>query len=510
MSLEANALPAGDETHFDVLIVGAGLSGVGAACHLEKHCPTKSYTILEGRDCIGGTWDLFRYPGIRSDSDMYTLGYRFRPWRQAKAIADGPSILEYVKETAADYGVDKHIRFNHWVSDASWSSTEACWTVTAMRNGQEVRLTSDFLLMCSGYYKYSEGYTPEFEGVSDFKGRMVHPQHWQDDIDCKGKRVVVIGSGATAVTLIPSLADETAHITMLQRSPTYMYAMPAKSPLATFLSKFLPKSIVYKMMRWQRVLLQQYVFKMARARPQKAKDELIRMTREKLPEGYDVDTHFTPHYNPWDQRLCLVPDDDLFEVISSGKASVVTDDIARFTENGIALKSGKELEADIVITATGLVLEVMGGAEISVDGSKVNFGDRLSYKGMMFEGVPNLISVFGYTNASWTLRADLISEYTCRLFNYMDKTVRAVATPHNDDPAMEREPFLDFSSGYVKRAEEILPKQGAKAPWRHPQNYTLDLLNLRFGKIDDGVLRLEAAPASVSEVKKDASQIAAE
>ncbi len=497
--------------HFDVLIVGAGLSGIGAAYHLQKRCPDKSYAILEGRGASGGTWDLFRYPGVRSDSDMYTLGYGFRPWRQAKAIADGPSILDYVRAAAEDYGIDKNIRYSHWVTDASWSSEKAQWTVTAMRDGSPVSITCNFLWMCSGYYRYSEGYTPDFEGADRFKGVIVHPQHWPEKLDYEGKRIVVIGSGATAVTLIPSMADKAAHITMLQRSPTYMYAMPAESPLANFLDRFLPKSLTYRIMRWQRVILQQYMFRLARARPEKVKQKLIEMMREKLPPGYDVEKHFTPNYNPWDQRLCLVPDDDLFEAISSGRASVVTDEIETFTEDGIKLKSGEELKADIIITATGLVLEALGGAKISVDGQEVNFGKTLSYKGMMYDSVPNMASVFGYTNASWTLRADLISEYICRLINYMDKRGFALATPRNDDPEMETEPYLDFSSGYVRRAEDILPKQGSRPPWRHPQNYAADLISLRYGRLEDGIMEFKGKPAgSAAAADLERSRIAAE
>ncbi len=496
--------------HFDVLIVGAGLSGIGAAYHLQNRCPDKSYAILEGRSASGGTWDLFRYPGIRSDSDMYTLGYRFRPWRQAKAIADGPSILDYVRDTAREYGIEEKIRYDHWVSDVSWCSETALWTVTAMRDGAQVQITCNFLWMCSGYYRYAEGYTPDFAGTDNFKGEIVHPQHWPQNLDYKDKSVVVIGSGATAVTLIPSMADDTSHITMLQRSPTYMYAMPAESPLAKFLDRFLPKSLTYTIMRWQRVILQQYVYRLARARPQKIAASLIDMARERLPAGYDVGTHFTPRYNPWEQRLCLVPDDDLFKTISSGKASVVTDEIDRFIEGGILLKSGKALEADIIITATGLTLEALGGAKVSVDGKDVTFGDRLTYKGMMYEGVPNIASVFGYTNASWTLRADLISEYVCRLINYMDKHGISQATPRNDNPDMKKEPYLDFSSGYVKRAEHILPKQGEHAPWRHPQNYGSDLFNLRYGKIADGVMEFSTIKRTASSQITPLAHAAAE
>ena len=480
------------ENHFDVLIVGAGLSGIGAACHLQKLCPGKSYAILEGRAAIGGTWDLFRYPGVRSDSDMFTLGYGFRPWRQAKAIADGPSIRDYVAETAAQHGIDRHIRFNHWVTDVSWSSGEARWTVTATHDGAPIRTTGNFLWMCSGYYRYREGYTPEFNGRERFGGQIIHPQKWPEDLDYAGKRVVVIGSGATAVTLIPSMADKAAHIVMLQRSPSYMYAMPATSPLAKFLQGFLPLSWAYWLMRWQRIVFQQYLFKLARARPKKTAERLIGMARDRLPAGYDVETHFRPNYNPWDQRLCLVPDDDLFEAITADKASVVTDEIETFTEKGVLLKSGEELEADIIVTATGLALEALGGADVFVDGEKVDIGRTLTYRGMMYSGVPNLVSVFGYLNASWTLRADLISEYVCRLLKYMDGHGYAQARPVNRDPAMALEPYADFSSGYIMRALDLLPKQG-RAPWRHPQDYARDVFAMRYGRLDDGVMEFRKA-----------------
>lgn len=499
---------AAPENHFDVLIIGAGLSGIGAARHLQKRRPEKTYAILEGRGAIGGTWDLFRYPGIRSDSDMFTLGYGFRPWRQAKAIADGPSIRDYVNETAAEHGIDKHIRFNHWVTDVSWSSDEARWTVKASRNGEIVRYSCNFLWMCSGYYRYSSGYTPEFKGRDRFRGEIVHPQKWPEDFDYAGKRVLVIGSGATAVTLIPSMADKAGHVTMLQRSPTYMFSMPGTSPLAEFLQRVLPRSWAYWLMRWERIILQQIMYKLARARPKKTAERLIEMTRERLPEGFDVEKHFRPNYNPWDQRLCLVPDDDLFEAIKAGKASVVTDEIETFTEKGVLLKSGEEIEADIIITATGLELEMLGGANLYVDGEKVDIGKTLTYRGMMYSGVPNLVSVFGYLNASWTLRADLISEYVCRLLAYMDRRGYVEARPVNDDPDMPREPYADFTSGYIMRAIDKMPKQG-RPPWRHPQDYAWDVMHMRFGRIDDGVLEFRARPQAAAE-QKEAMAIAAE
>ncbi len=481
------------QNHFDVIIVGAGLSGVGAAYHLQTRCPEKSFVILEGRERIGGTWDLFRYPGIRSDSDMYTLGYRFRPWRKPKAIADGPSIREYVNDTAAHYGIGDHIRFTHSVTSASWSSKDACWTVTATHDGAPVQFTCGFLWMCSGYYRYDQGYTPDFPGADQFSGRIVHPQHWPEDLDYQDKKIVVIGSGATAVTLIPSMADKAAHITMLQRSPTYMFSMPADSPLASFLKRILPESVVYRLIRWQRILLQQFAFKMARRFPQGTRRNLIKMTKERLPEGYEVGKHFAPTYNPWDQRICVVPDDDLFEAIGDGRASVVTDKVKTFTPKGIMLESGNELEADIIITATGLNVQIVGGAELAVDGKPVNLGDTFTYKGLMLSDVPNFASVFGYTNASWTLRADLVSDYVCRLMNYMDENGFVEAAPHNADPAMKREPFLDFSSGYVMRAVDSLPKQGDRAPWRQPQDYATDFFRLKYSKLDDGVMRFRKA-----------------
>lgn len=482
---------AGSADEVDVLIVGAGLSGIGAAHHLVERCPDQTFAIWEGRDAIGGTWDLFRYPGVRSDSDMFTLGYRFKPWPGAKAIADGPSIRTYVNSAADDAGIREKITLNHWIKDASWDSASERWTVTASVNGNDVQIKCKFLWMCSGYYRYKEGYTPDFPGVDRYSGKVIHPQHWPEDLDYTAKRVVVIGSGATAVTLIPSMADKTKHITMLQRSPTYMFSMPGTSALANALRKCLPEKAAYWLMRWQRIILQMFFFNLARATPQGTKKNMVKKVREKLGPDYDIKKHFTPSYNPWDQRICLVPDDDLFTAISEGKASVETDHIETFTTDGIKLKSGKELKADIVITATGLTLEALGGASFHVDGRKVNFGETLSYKGFMFSDVPNLAAVFGYTNASWTLRADLISDYVCRLLAHMKGANYQTATPINDDPTMKLEPYLDFTSGYVKRAEDILPKQGERMPWRHPQNYYKDLFALRYGKIEDGIMRFD-------------------
>jgi len=476
--------------HVDVLIVGAGLSGIGAAWHLQKNCPSKSYAVLEGRDAIGGTWDLFRYPGIRSDSDMYTLGYRFKPWTEAKAIADGPRILNYVRETANDNGIDKKIRFNHQVKRASWSSKDALWTVEAEQgpDREPVTLTCNFLFMCAGYYNYESGYSPEFPGADNFKGRIVHPQKWTDDIDYAGKRVVVIGSGATAVTLVPEMAKTAAHVTMLQRSPTYVVSRPAEDALANKLRKILPAKLAYHTIRWRNVLFGLYFFGLCRRKPDTAKRLLLGAARKALPENYDIEKHFTPRYNPWEQRLCLVPDGDLFDAIKDGRASVVTNTIETFTGNGIRLADGSELEADLIVTATGLNLQVIGGLEFFVDGRRVDFARTMNYKGMMYSDVPNMASIFGYINASWTLRSDLTAEYVCRLLNYMDVNNYRQCMPRNADPSVSVQPWVDFSSGYLARSNEKMPKQGTKAPWKLTQNYAKDIFALRFGKVDDGVM----------------------
>jgi len=475
--------------HFDVVIVGAGLSGVGAGYHLKTACPDRSYVILEGRDAIGGTWDLFRYPGIRSDSDMYTLGYAFKPWTEAKAIADGPSILKYVRDTASENGIDRKIRYGHMVKRAAWSTDDARWTVEAEVAGKVTRFTCNFLFLCGGYYSYDGGYQPEFPGAADFKGRIVHPQQWPKDLDYRGKRVVVIGSGATAVTLVPEMAKTAAHVTMLQRSPTYVVSRPAEDKMANSLRKWLPGKLAYDIVRWRNVLFGMYFFKMAREKPAAVKANILKMVREQLGPDYDVDRHFTPTYNPWDQRLCLVPDADMFLELKAGRASVVTDHIETFTPKGIRLTSGEELEADVIVSATGLVLQVWNGMELTVDGRRIDASKTLSYKGMMYEGVPNLASAFGYTNASWTLKCDLTCEYVCRVLNHLKKTGARQATPINDDPAVEFAPWLDFSSGYVQRAMAKFPKQGTKPPWRLNQNYALDLMSLRYAKLEDGVLR---------------------
>lgn len=490
--------------HVDVLIVGAGLSGIGAACHLQKNCPERSCLILEGREAIGGTWDLFRYPGVRSDSDMYTLGYRFKPWTHPKAIADGPSILNYIRETAQEHGVDRQIRFGHKVKGASWSSADASWTVEVERlpSGESLRLSCNFLFLCSGYYRYDAGYTPAFPGVERFGGRVVHPQKWTPDIAYAGKRVVVIGSGATAVTLVPELAKEAAHVVMLQRSPTYVVSRPSQDPIAAWLRRWLPPRAAYGLTRWKNVLLGMYFYRLARRRPQRVKKLIVGGIQAAIGAKVDVARHFTPRYNPWDQRICLVPDGDLFRALYTGRASVVTDEIETFTEKGIQLRSGEELEADLIVTATGLVLSSFGDLDLRVDGRPVEGPKTFGYKGMMYSDVPNLASSFGYTNASWTLKCDLTCEYLCRLLNHMARHGYRQCTPRVTDPTLTAEPWLDFSSGYVQRAIAQLPKQGSKAPWRLHQNYIRDLINLRFGKVDDGVMEFSGPPALAAERRR--------
>jgi cation diffusion facilitator CzcD-associated flavoprotein CzcO len=473
--------------HLDVLIVGAGLSGIGAGYHLQANCPERSYAILEARDCIGGTWDLFRYPGIRSDSDMYTLGYSFRPWEDARAIADGATILSYVRSTAGEHGIDQKIRFHHRVMRAEWSSEDARWTVTAQRSDTEetVQMTCGFLLMCSGYYRYDEGYTPKLPGRERFQGRIVHPQHWSEDIDYEGKRAIVIGSGATAVTLVPAMARSAEHVTMLQRSPSYVISLPAEDPIANFLRRVLPAKWAYALVRWKNVLLTMLSFQLSRRRPALVKAMLRRGQEKRLPAGFDIDTHFKPKYGPWDQRLCLVPDGDLFEAISEGRASIVTDQIETFTEKGLRLASGAELEAELIVTATGLNMLVFGGIEIAVDGEEIELPQTMTYKGMMLSGVPNLALTFGYTNASWTLKCDLTCEYICRLLKHMAANGYSQCTPRNGDPSIAEEPFIGLTSGYVQRSIEKFPKQGSRAPWRLYQNYALDIISLRFGSVED-------------------------
>lgn len=485
--------------HLDVLIVGAGISGIGAAHHLQDRCPTRSYAIFEARGDIGGTWDLFRYPGIRSDSDMHTLGYRRRPWTAAKSIADGESILEYVRDTAREAGIEAKIRLHHRVVAAEWSSEEARWTVTAERSDSDepVTVTCDFLFVCSGYFRYDQGYLPDFAGIERFGGETIHPQHWPEDLDYAGKRVVVIGSGATAMTLVPAMAEEAEQVTMLQRSPTYVVSLPGEDPIAKGLRRFLPDRAVYAIVRWKNVMLQLGSYRLSRRRPELMKKLLRRGLVNSLPPGYDVDTHFTPRYDPWDQRLCLVPDSDLFKAIASGKAEIATGQIETFTEKGIKLESGEELEADLIVTATGLNLLFLGGMRLAVDGVEPEIGKSFTYKGMMLDGVPNFAFTIGYTNASWTLKADLTAEFVCRLLNHMEAGRYDTCVPEASDPSLTEEPLLDFTSGYVLRSLDKLPKQGSKEPWKLRQNYPVDLRTLRYGPLEDGAMRFSrsAVPA---------------
>jgi monooxygenase len=471
--------------HFDVLIMGAGLSGIDAAHHLQQLCPSKTYVILEQRERIGGTWDLFRYPGIRSDSDMLTMGYSFRPWTLPRSISPGADIREYITAAARDEGIDKHIRFRHTIQSASWSSADSRWTVTAVHGDETVTFTCGFLFSCAGYYRYSSGFTPEFPGIAQFQGRVVHPQAWPEDLDYKGKRVVIIGSGATAVTLVPSMAETAAHVTMLQRSPTYVISAPAQDRIAIALRKVLPSKLAFTLSRWKNILFTAYLYQISQWFPNFIKKAILDKAREALPAGYDVATHFTPRYKPWEQRMCLVPDADLFESIKSGRASVVTGQIETFVSSGIRLKSGEVLEADLVVTATGLVMEAFGGVALSVDGRPVDLPATLSYKGVMFSGIPNMAAVFGYINASWTLKADLICSYVCRLLNHMDrKGLRQVVPVSGDERAVA--PFVEnFSSGYMQRALAAWPKQGASAPWRVYQNYFRDIVQLRWRSVAD-------------------------
>ena len=492
-------------SHFDVVIVGAGLSGIGAAVHLQQRCPGKTYAILESRPALGGTWDLYRYPGIRSDSDMHTLGFSFKPWLSPKAIAEGPAILDYVNETADEHGIRPHIRFGRRLDGASWSSEDARWTLDVARTDATAEVaaeageaadptTCNFLLMCSGYYSYDEPYRPRFPGEEDFEGEMFHPQLWPEGLDYRGKRVVVIGSGATAMTLVPAMADEVEHITMLQRSPTYVASLPWEDRIANTLRKFLPEMLAYRITRWKNVTLQRWLYGRTRTAPEKVKKLLLRQVRKHLGPDYDVEKHFTPSYNPWDQRLCLIPDGDLYQAINSGKASVVTDRIDRITKGGIRLASGEELDADIIITATGLDLKLLGGAQFRVDGNPVHFAETFTYKGMMYSNVPNLVQTFGYINASWTLRADLTAEYACRVLNRMDELGVRQVTPRlrPEDQGMPARPWIqDFSSGYMQRRMHLFPKQGDHAPWLNTQSYAADKKMIRKGPIEDGALRFE-------------------
>ena len=487
--------------HFDVVVVGAGISGIGAGYHLQTMSPNRTYVILEGRDDIGGTWDLVRYPGVRSDSDMHTLGYSFKPWTSEKSIADGPAILQYLHDTVREFGIDRHIRFGHQIAGAEWSTENAQWTVTGQRadTGNTVTFTCGYLFMCSGYYSYRGGYTPEFAGIDNFQGQIVHPQKWPEDLEYAGKRVVVIGSGATAMTLVPAMADSTQHITMLQRSPTYVVAAPDIDAIANAMRKVLPNKLAYRITRKKNVALQQFFYKRTRTQPEKVKTTLLGRVTKALGEDYDVATHFTPSYNPWDQRMCLVPNGDLFTSIKSGKASVVTDEIDTFTETGIRLKSGTELAADIIVTATGLNLVTLGEMDFVVDGEPVDFAKTWTYKGFAYSGVPNLASSFGYVNASWTLRADLTCEYVCRLLNHMETTGTVECTPRlrPEDAGMPERPWIDnFTAGYMQRVMHKFPRQGDREPWINPQSYTRDKKMFRTGQLEDGAMQFTSAPVA--------------
>ena len=488
-SISTNGSVPSDAEHADVLIVGAGLSGIGAAVRLERECPGKSYVILEARDALGGTWDLFRYPGIRSDSDMYTLGYSFKPWSSDKSIADGPSILEYIRETARENDIEPKIRYQHRVVRAEWSTDEQRWRVQARRTdtGQPVAFTCGFVFLCAGYYNYEQGYTPEFKGIDRFNGQIIHPQFWPRDLDYTGKRVLVIGSGATAMTLVPAMADKAAHVTMLQRSPTYVVSLPGEDPLAKVLRRRLPAKLAYSIVRWKNVTMTMLSFVLSRRYPKQMKALFMKGVERNLPSGFDVRTHFKPRYNPWQQRVCLVPDGDLFQALGRGDVDIVTDTIETFTETGIELTSGQHLEADVIITATGLSLLAMGGAELVVDGREVDISQEMTYRGMMLSDVPNAAFAAGYTNASWTLKCDLTSEYVCRLLNHMDEGGYGYVVARRDK-SVEPLPFIDFNSGYVVRSIQNFPKQGDRTPWRLHQNYLLDIRTIRRAPLEDGVL----------------------
>tara|TARA_B110000046_G_scaffold85689_1_gene93731 strand:+ start:37 stop:1491 length:1455 start_codon:yes stop_codon:yes gene_type:complete len=473
----------------DVLIIGAGLSGIGGACHLRRNSPDRSFMILESREASGGTWDLFRYPGIRSDSDMYTFGYGFKPWSDKSSIADGHKILSYIREAAAEYDVEQHIRYQHKVVTASWSSTQSRWSVTAERGdtGEQVTISCQFIFSCSGYYDYDQGYTPEFAGIDNFKGQVIHAQHWPEQLDYQGKRVVVIGSGATAVTLVPAMSQDTASLVMLQRTPTYIASVPKEQPLAETLRKWLPDSWVFRLIRWKQVLFQIYLYQLSRRNPQRLRKYLLGLVRKEMGPDYDVDTHFTPDYNPWDQRLCGVPDGDLFTAIRENRAEVVTDHIDQFNKEGIHLKSGKQLDADIVVLATGLNLKFAGGVQYSVDGKVLDFAEHFIFRGMMFSGLPNMAFTVGYTNSSWTLKADLTGQYVSRLLNKMARHSYTAVTPRLTGE-VEEMPLLDFDAGYVLRSRESFPKQGNRLPWKNYQNYIRDFIGLHLGRQNDDEL----------------------
>jgi cation diffusion facilitator CzcD-associated flavoprotein CzcO len=471
----------------DVLIIGAGISGIGAGYHLKKHCPKKSYAIIEARKAVGGTWDLFRYPGIRSDSDMFTFGFNFKPWRSPKAISPGADIKDYISEAATENGIDKHILFEHKVVSANWDTTTAKWhtEIKNLQTGELCLYSSSFFFSCAGYYNYDQGYTPDFKGVESFTGDIIHPQHWPQDLNYTGKKVIVIGSGATAATLVPAMAKSAGHVTMLQRSPSYVLSVPQQDHITTFLHKYLPAKLAYSLSRWRKILLGMFFFRLARRRPESAIKTLRAGVIDALGEDYEVDKHFKPSYQPWDQRVCLVPDGDLFNAIKSGSANVVTEHIDTFIPTGIKLQSGEELTADIIVSATGLQLDILGSYQLSVDNKPFNIGDSYCYKGMMLSGLPNFAFSMGYTNASWTLKSDLVGQYVCRLINHMDKHQHHYCQPVLPIDGIEAEPLMDFTSSYVLRALDKMPKQGSTKPWRLNQNYILDRMSLNYASVVD-------------------------
>jgi len=491
--------------HFDVIVIGAGLSGIGAGYRLQTRCPHKRYVILEGRAEIGGTWDLFRYPGVRSDSDMHTLGYPFRPWKEPEAIADGTRIRNYVRETAREFGIDRHIRFSQRVISASWSSESTRWTVEAKNDsGETVRYTCNFLYGCTGYYRYDAGYRPEFPGAEHFLGRFVHPQQWPEDFDYAGKKVVVIGSGATAVTLVPAMARTAGHVTMLQRSPSYILSLPNHDPIAHLIRRVLPQRAALRVVRWKNILINIAIFQISRRAPSRMRRMLRDGAVKDLPQGYAVDKHFNPRYQPWDQRLCLIPDSDFYKSIRAGRASVVTDEIDTFIERGIRLKSGGELEADIIVSATGLRMLAIGGVQLVVDGAAVEPSREFIYRGTMISNVPNFAFCIGYTNAPWTLRADLASTYICRVLNHMDRRGYRTCRPQCDPKSLEPRPLLNLTSGYIQRAAAELPKSASKAPWLIRQNYIRDLLTMKLSRLEDGVLQFsKAVPLAHTSVREE-------
>jgi monooxygenase len=474
--------------HVDVLIIGAGLSGIGAAAHLTRSLPRTSYAVLEARAVSGGTWDLFRYPGIRSDSDMFTMGYRFKPWRDEESLGSGARILEYLRETARQYDVERHIRYDHRVVRASWDSNGARWTVETEHAGETTRFTAGFLWSCRGYYDYERGHEPAFAGAEEFRGPIVHPQHWPADLDWSEKNVVVIGSGATAVTLVPAMATGAAHVTMLQRSPSYVMSLAGRDPVALALRKGLPARTAHQLIRWKNILTTAAFYRISRRRPAWIRRLVRKQNVALLPEGYDVDTHFSPSYDPWDQRMCFVPDGDLFEAVRRGDADVVTSTIDRFDETGIVLTGGRHLDADVIVTATGLRLSPFGGIELVVDGETVDPSQAMTYQALMLTGVPNFVFTVGYTNASWTLKVDLVAEFTCRLLAHLaDRGYRSVVPVR--DPSVGERPLIDFSSGYVLRSLDQLPKQGDREPWRLRQSYLRDRRTIRKTSLEEGVLR---------------------